>query len=113
MGGQNPTDKELAKLLEQIPAKGIDESGFVDFFLMNYKAPMQEDGLLKAFQTFDLDKTGIMHTDKFKTVLNSMGEPLPEDMLKQMIKDINDVVEIDPDGFFEYAPVAEMLKEGP
>eukprot|EP00929_Paragymnodinium_shiwhaense_P000843 TRINITY_DN101047_c0_g1_i1.p1 TRINITY_DN101047_c0_g1~~TRINITY_DN101047_c0_g1_i1.p1 ORF type:complete len:216 (-),score=53.96 TRINITY_DN101047_c0_g1_i1:134-781(-) len=111
--GQNPTDKELARLLEIVPPKGLDEAGFVDFFLMNYKTPMEEDTLIKAFKTFDLDKTGLIHVDKFKTVLNSMGEPLPEEMLKQLVKEIAEHVEVDPDGFFEYVPVAQMLKEGP
>eukprot|EP00931_Biecheleriopsis_adriatica_P054852 TRINITY_DN3231_c0_g2_i1.p1 TRINITY_DN3231_c0_g2~~TRINITY_DN3231_c0_g2_i1.p1 ORF type:complete len:167 (+),score=42.10 TRINITY_DN3231_c0_g2_i1:91-591(+) len=107
--GQNPTDEELAEMLRPIPQIGLDVDGFVRFFKNNYRQPTSEETLLKAFQVFDLEDTGIMNGDKFKEMLTSLGEPMPESEVDSILKE----AELDEKGLFDYKALARRLIEGP
>uniref|UniRef100_A0A7S1LFX5 Calmodulin n=1 Tax=Alexandrium catenella TaxID=2925 RepID=A0A7S1LFX5_ALECA len=107
--GQSPTDEELAELLRQVPPGGADVEGFNTFFTKNYKTPPSPDALLKAFQVFDLGETGIMNADKFKEMLTSLGEPMPDEEVQAILKEAN----IDDKGIFDYKALVKTLCEGP
>merc|ERR1711861_56126 len=76
--GQNPTDEELNELLATLPSSGLDLDGFVAFFKKQYRPPTSEDILVQAFQVFALTDRGILSAAKFKEVMTSLGEPLPD-----------------------------------
>mmetsp|Transcript_69224 Transcript_69224/g.109244 ORF Transcript_69224/g.109244 Transcript_69224/m.109244 type:complete len:167 (+) Transcript_69224:55-555(+) len=107
--GQNPTDEELAEMLRPIPQAGLDVDGFIRFFKGNYRPPTTEDTLLKAFQVFDLEDTGIMSRDKFKEMLTSLGDPMQEHEVEAILKE----AEVDDKGLFDYKSLAKRLCEGP
>eukprot|EP00440_Ansanella_granifera_P010993 gb/GFBE01011923.1/.p1 GENE.gb/GFBE01011923.1/~~gb/GFBE01011923.1/.p1 ORF type:complete len:167 (+),score=62.21 gb/GFBE01011923.1/:1-501(+) len=107
--GQNPTDEELAEMLRPIPQVGLDVEGFIRFFRQNYKQPTTEETLLKAFAVFDLEDTGIMNRDKFKEMLTSLGEPMPEAEVDAILKE----ADVDDKGLFDYKALAKRLCEGP
>eukprot|EP00434_Breviolum_minutum_P009975 symbB.v1.2.008796.t1/scaffold536.1/size343967/12 len=111
--GQNPTDE-------------VD--GFIRFFKGNYRPPTTEDTLLKAFQVFDLEDTGIMSRDKFKEMLTSLGDPMQEQEVEAILKEAEvddkgrEAHEVDVDstapkilfqGLFDYKALAKRLCEGP
>jgi len=107
--GQNPTDEDLADMLKAVPPVGLDVEGFISFFTTNYKPPTTEDQLVKAFQVFDNQDTGIMSADKFKSMLSSLGEPMPESEVDSILRE----VEVDEKGLFNYKQLARRLCEGP
>jgi len=107
--GQNPTDEELNELLGQLPQSGLDFDGFVQFFKKQYRPPTAEEVLVQAFQVFDLADKGALSAEKFKEVMTTLGEPLPEAEVDAILKE----VKMDQDGCFEYAALARHLTEGP
>ncbi|CAE7569810.1 unnamed protein product [Symbiodinium natans] len=107
--GQNPTDEELAEMLRPIPQVGLDVDGFIRFFKGNYRTPTTEDTLLKAFQVFDLEDTGIMSREKFKEMLTSLGDPMQEHEVDAILRE----AEVDEKGLFDYKSLAKRLCEGP
>ncbi len=46
----------------------------------------EEVDLLEAFKVFDRDGNGIISSEEFKYVMESLGETIPEDELKEMVK---------------------------
>eukprot|EP00927_Polykrikos_kofoidii_P024596 TRINITY_DN22336_c0_g5_i1.p1 TRINITY_DN22336_c0_g5~~TRINITY_DN22336_c0_g5_i1.p1 ORF type:complete len:165 (+),score=43.81 TRINITY_DN22336_c0_g5_i1:70-564(+) len=107
--GQNPTDEELAEMLESVPQGGLDVDGFVAFFSTNYRTPTSEDTLVRAFQVFDFDNSGIMFAEKFQEMLTSLGEPMPQDEVMAIMRE----AEVDERGAFNYKNLAHRLCEGP
>ncbi|CAE7793543.1 CPK3 [Symbiodinium sp. CCMP2456] len=107
--GQNPTDEELAEMLRPVPQVGLDVDGFIRFFKGNYRTPTTEDTLLKAFQVFDLEDTGIMSREKFKEMLTSLGDPMQEHEVDAILRE----AEVDDKGLFDYKSLAKRLCEGP
>mmetsp|Transcript_51593 Transcript_51593/g.116731 ORF Transcript_51593/g.116731 Transcript_51593/m.116731 type:complete len:166 (-) Transcript_51593:150-647(-) len=107
--GQSPTDEELAELLKTVPPGGHDLHAFELFFTKNYKTPTSQDALLKAFQVFDLEDTGIMNADKFKEMLTSLGEPMPDEEVQAILKE----ADVDDKGLFDYKTLVKTLCEGP
>merc|ERR1719188_2299338 len=85
--GQNPTDEDLAKLLKPIPSGGLDFDQFVDFYSKNYRQPTPKEVLIKAFQVFDADDTGVMNASKLKEMLTSLGEPMPAEEVDAILKE--------------------------
>lgn len=107
--GQNPTDEELDKKLALLPPGGVDFDTFVSFFIEQYRQPTSKDVLVQAFQVFDLADSGLMNGEKFKELLQSMGEPLPSNEVDAILKE----AEVDAGGFFDYAHLAQVLTDGP
>merc|ERR550537_1731605 len=107
--GQNPTDEELDRKLEKLPPGGVDFDTFVDFFTREYRQPTSKDVLVQAFQVFDLSDSGVMSSEKFKELLQTMGEPLPSSEVDAILKEI----QCDSSGSFDYNKLAQVLTEGP
>eukprot|EP00933_Yihiella_yeosuensis_P064594 TRINITY_DN68034_c0_g1_i1.p1 TRINITY_DN68034_c0_g1~~TRINITY_DN68034_c0_g1_i1.p1 ORF type:complete len:167 (+),score=48.47 TRINITY_DN68034_c0_g1_i1:122-622(+) len=107
--GQNPTDEELAEMLRPVPPVGLDLEGFCTFFSTNYRPPTTEDTLLKAFQVFDVDDTGIMNSERFKEMLTSLGEPMPVAEVESILRE----AQIDDKGLFDYRALTRKLCQGP
>mmetsp|Transcript_79937 Transcript_79937/g.232056 ORF Transcript_79937/g.232056 Transcript_79937/m.232056 type:complete len:175 (-) Transcript_79937:289-813(-) len=107
--GQNPTDEELAELLRPVPPTGLDVDGFCNFFSKSYKEPTSEDALVKAFEIFDAEGTGVMNAAKFKEMLSSLGEPMPAEEIDKILAE----AEVDRSGQFSYKTLAKKLCEGP
>lgn len=107
--GQNPTDEELADMLRQVHPAGIDVDAFILFFTTNYRPPTSEDILVRAFQVFDIEDSGIMNSDKFKEMLTSLGEPMPSEEVDAILRE----ADVDDMGRFDYKTLARRLCEGP
>eukprot|EP00401_Gymnodinium_catenatum_P055070 CAMPEP_0117581406 /NCGR_PEP_ID=MMETSP0784-20121206/65806_1 /TAXON_ID=39447 /ORGANISM="" /LENGTH=186 /DNA_ID=CAMNT_0005381707 /DNA_START=54 /DNA_END=611 /DNA_ORIENTATION=+ len=90
--GQNPTDEELSEMLRGVPTAGLDVDEFIQFFSTNYRTPTTEDTLVRAFQVFDLNNTGFIAAEKFKDMLTSLGEPMPQEEVDGILREaeVND-----------------------
>lgn len=107
--GVNPTDEELNELLSQLPSTGLDFDGFVQFFKKQYRPPTSEEVLVQAFQVFDLTDKGVLSGQKFKEVMTTLGEPLPEAEVDAILKE----AKMDKNGCFDYSALARHLTDGP
>ncbi|XP_064622189.1 uncharacterized protein LOC135484541 [Lineus longissimus] len=94
--GQNPTEKEIQKMMD---AADLDKSGrieFNEFVELMAEVPVSEDpeeDLLEAFRVFDKDGNGFVTAEEFKATMTEMGD------MKMSMQDVEDFIrEADADG---------------
>merc|ERR1719398_261534 len=100
--GQNPTEAELAALVEEVDK---DKSGtiefdeFVDLMARTNKTQEQmEEEIKNAFLTFDADGSGFIDREELVNVLTTMGDPVDEETINGMIAE----ADVDGDGKIDY-----------
>jgi len=99
---------ELNSLMKEMPNK-IDMETFLDFFKKNYRDPTSEDTLIQAFQVFDVTDKGVIHVEKFREVIETLGEPLSATDMDEIMKE----VKLTEDGGIDYMEFARFLTQGP
>merc|ERR1711868_225642 len=109
--GQNPTEAELAALMEEVDK---DKSGtvefdeFVDLMARTNKTQEQmEEEIKNAFLTFDADGSGFIDRDELVNVLTTMGDPVDEETINGMIAE----ADLDGDGKINYAEFTKIMLE--
>merc|ERR1712166_456486 len=110
--GQNPTEAEIAILVEKVD---INKNGLIEFeefcelMSKTNKDPNEmEDLILKAFQTFDQDNSGTIDKDELLSTLTTMGDKVDEKMVMSMIEE----ADVDGDGKINYQEFSKiMLKD--
>lgn len=106
--GQTPTDADLAEAIRALPAK-VSFEDFVKWFGLNYKHPVDEIEIAKAFRVFDLSNSGVLPVSKFRELLGTLGDGMNKDEIEEIIKE----VPVDSRGNFDYVMFARKLAEGP
>jgi len=103
--GTNPTNAELALVEQEIGDNPVDFPKFLHLITQQKKkeASVREE-LLQAFKIFDKSNTGGVSRQELRLVLISIGEPLTEDEIDEMIKE----AEI-KDGNIVYEDFIKML----
>jgi len=86
--GTNPTNAELALVEQEIGDNPVDFPKFLHLITQQKKkeASVREE-LLQAFKIFDKNNTGGVSRQELRLVLISIGEPLTEDEIDEMIKE--------------------------
>merc|ERR1712025_474354 len=109
--GQNPTEAELAALVEMVDK---DKSGtiefdeFVDLMSKTNKTTEQmEEEIKNAFLTFDADGSGFIDRDELVNGLTTMGDPVDEETINGMIAE----ADLDGDGKINYAEFTKIMLE--
>merc|ERR1711934_39833 len=109
--GQNPTEAELAALVEEVDK---DKSGtiefdeFVDLMARTNKTQEQmEEEIKNAFLTFDADGSGFIDREELVNVLTTMGDPVDEETINGMIAE----ADLDGDGKINYAEFTKIMLE--
>merc|ERR1712124_58987 len=109
--GQNPTEAELAALVEEVDK---DKSGtiefdeFVDLMARTNKTQEQmEEEIKNAFLTFDADGSGFIDRDELVNVLTTMGDPVDEETINGMIAE----ADLDGDGKINYNEFTKIMLE--
>merc|ERR1712188_128923 len=109
--GQNPTEAELAALVEMVDK---DKSGtiefdeFVDLMSKTNKTTEQmEEEIKNAFLTFDADGSGFIDREGLVNVLTTMGDPVDEETINGMIAE----ADLDGDGKINYAEFTKIMLE--
>merc|ERR1712006_15602 len=109
--GQNPTEAELAALMEEVDK---DKSGtiefeeFIDLMARTNKTKEQmEEEIKNAFLTFDADGSGFIDREELVNVLTTMGDPVDEETINGMIAE----ADLDGDGKINYAEFTKIMLE--
>merc|ERR1712091_247969 len=96
--GQNPTEAELAALVE------IDE--FVDLMSKTNKTTEQmEEEIKNSFLTFDADGSGFITREELIETLTTMGDPVDEETITGMIQE----ADVDGDGKINYEEFTKIM----
>merc|ERR1711934_789032 len=109
--GQNPTEAELAALMEEVDK---DKSGtiefeeFIDLMARTNKTHEQmEEEIKNAFLTFDADGSGFITREELVETLTTMGDPVDEETINGMIAE----ADLDGDGKINYAEFTKIMLE--
>merc|ERR1712146_86167 len=107
--GQNPTEAELAALVEEVDK---DKSGtiefdeFVDLMARTSKSKDQmEEEIKNAFLTFDADNSGYITREELVETLTTMGDPVDEETINGMIAE----ADLDGDGKIDYKEFTKIM----
>merc|ERR1712166_10054 len=107
--GQNPTEAELAILIEKVDkdqSGTIDFEEFCDLMSKTNKDPKEmEDLIMQAFRTFDADNSGYIDKEELLNTLTTMGDKVDEKMVTSMIEE----ADVDGDGKIDYAEFAKIM----
>ncbi|CAF1962063.1 unnamed protein product [Rotaria magnacalcarata] len=105
--GFTPTENDFAKIdLEFIHNRNIDYLWFIELVSTMSCTKYSYEQIQEAFYSFDKNRYGLINVETFKTAMTTMGEPLSDSEMKEMMKDIP----IDEDGFIEYEHYLMHLK---
>jgi Ca2+-binding EF-hand superfamily protein len=62
--------------------------------------------MLRVFESFDAERTGMLKASAWIKVVTKMGEPLTEKQAEEALKD----VDIDENGYFNYGQYTNLTK---
>merc|ERR1712072_42670 len=110
--GQNPTEAEVAILIEKVEKKKngfIEFEEFCDLMSKTNKDPGEmKELILSAFRTFDADNSGFIDRAELLNTLTTMVDKVDESMVTSMIEE----ADVDGDGKTNYDEFAKiMLKD--
>lgn len=101
--GQNVSKEEAEALLKDLDQDGSGEITFDEFITYMKKIKVEEDQeedeVIKAFQTFDVDKDDQISNLEFRHILCNLGEErFTVDECDELFKE----ADLDKDGFLNY-----------
>merc|ERR1719220_2794568 len=100
--GQNPTEAELADMVNEVDKDGtgsIDFPEFLSLMAMKINDQNAEDEIREAFKVFDGDGNGFIDRRELTTMLRFMGENISEQEIQNIIED----ADVDNDGVIDYS----------
>ncbi|KAL3846704.1 hypothetical protein ACJMK2_017672 [Sinanodonta woodiana] len=106
--GQNPTEEELANMIDDVDVDGngrIDFNEFVTMMVANMKDIYSEEGLREAFRVFDRDGNGLISLAELQYVITNLGDKLTDAEVDEMIRE----VDVDGDGQVNYEEFVVMM----
>ena len=106
--GQNPTEAELADMINTIDTDGNGVISFVEFVkLMVSKSRVadSEEELKEAFRVFDRNGDGCINAAELRHVMTHIGEKLDEDEVDDLIRE----ADIDGEGQIKYGDFVKLM----
>merc|ERR1712217_957537 len=106
--GQNPTEKEVGSMMQDVEP---DENGCIDFpdFLSLMARKMKdcdtEEELIEAFKVFDRDGDGFISAGELRYSMTNLGEKLADIEVDEMIRE----ADLDNDGQINYDEFVKMM----
>ena len=106
--GQNPTEAELADMINEVDADGNGTIDFPEFLTMmarKMKDTDSEEEILEAFKVFDKDGNGFISAAELRHIMTNLGEKLTDEEVDEMIRE----ADIDGDGQINYEEFVKMM----
>lgn len=106
--GQNPTDAELADMVNDVDKDGTGSIDFCEFLAMmanKINDQNAEDEIREAFKVFDGDGNGYINRQELAVVMMNLGERIDSDEIHAMIEE----ADIDGDGLINYEEFYAMM----
>ncbi|KAK9315713.1 hypothetical protein V1522DRAFT_409271 [Lipomyces starkeyi] len=106
--GQNPSEAELADMINEVD---VDNDGTIDFpeFLTMMARKMKdtdsEEEIKEAFRVFDRDNNGYISATELRHVMTSIGERLTDEEVDLMIKE----ADTNNDGRIDYNEFVQLM----
>lgn len=106
--GENPTETEIAGIINEVDVDGSGTIDFDEFLQMMSRKYTEEDlesDIREAFRIFDKDGNGIISAAELRHVMTNLGEKLTDDEVDEMLRE----ADIDGDGEINYQEFARMI----
>ena len=106
--GKNPTDKELAQIIENVAKSGskkISFDDFVDLMETKNKEDDPEVEIINTFQIFAAENNGLIPNEELFHIIRTFGETLTD----KEIEDIISEADVDGDGYINYEEFVRMM----
>jgi Ca2+-binding EF-hand superfamily protein len=104
--GKNPTDDLLDGMMAEAPGP-INFTMFLTMFGDKLNGTDPEDVIKNAFACFDEDNKGIIHEDRLRELLTTMGDRFTEEEVDEMYREAPI-----KNGQFDYVEFTRILKHG-
>lgn len=111
--GQNVTKEEADNIIQDLDTDGSGEIDFEEFITYMQKIKVQEeideeDAVIKAFQTFDADKSGTISMEEFRHILCDLGQ---DRFSTEECNEIFKEADLNNDGILNYKEFINYWKE--
>jgi Ca2+-binding EF-hand superfamily protein len=105
--GQNAMDEEIDAMINEAPGS-INFTMFLTLMGEKMSGTDPEHEIIQAFQCFDENNVGYIHTDTLREYLTTMGDRLNNEEVDIMYKGVH----LEKDGNFRYHDFVRVLKHG-
>ncbi|KAK3611465.1 hypothetical protein CHS0354_032746 [Potamilus streckersoni] len=106
--GQNPSEEDLMKMVNDVDLDGngyIDFDEFLGMMILLMKERDSNVEVHETFQIFDKNSDGFINHDELKSVMLRLGEKLTDEEVTEMILEADK----DGDGQISYEEFAAMM----
>ena len=106
--GQNPDERELQDLINDIDADGngnIDFPEFLSLMAKKMKDTDTEEELIEAFKVFDTEGNGVISAMRLRELMETLGTKLPGAEIDEMIQE----ADINRDGNINYVELVRLM----
>nr|ABI14434.1 calmodulin-like protein [Karlodinium veneficum] len=105
--GQNPTDIDLASMVQDVDAEDmkIDFPDFLSLMARKMKDTDTEEELIEAFKVFDKNEDGFISARELTDCMKNLGEKLTDAEVDEMIKE----ADMDGDLQINYDEFVKMM----
>merc|ERR1712110_331084 len=104
--GKDPTDEYLEAMMNEAPG-AINFTMFLTLFGERLQGTDPEDVIKNAFGCFDEENQGLIHEDRLRELLTTMGDRFTEEEVDEMYREAPI-----KNGMFDYQEFTRILKHG-
>jgi myosin regulatory light chain 12 len=105
--GKKPEDDSLEEMMNEAPGP-INFTMFLTLFGKKLQGTDPEDVIRNAFSCFDEHNSGVLHEERLRELLTTIGERFSDEDVDDMFRE----APIDKNGMFDYIEFTRILKHG-
>ena len=104
--GKDPSEDYLEGMMSEAPGP-INFTMFLTMFGERLQGTDPEDVIKNAFGCFDEDNVGVLHEERLRELLTTIGDRFTDDEVDEMFREAPI-----KNGMFDYAEFTRILKHG-